>query len=64
MQTLFSAKAAKFWVAAVAAVLVAGLTAYEGVSADGITPQEWITIVVAVIGAISVYVVPNASSEE
>lgn len=63
MSTLFSAKAAKFWVAAVAAILIAGLTAYEGVAADGLNPQEWVTIALAVLGAITVYLVPNAPPE-
>jgi hypothetical protein len=60
VKTLFSTKAAKFWVAAIAAIIVAGLTAAEGVMADGITPQEWLTIIVALAGAASVYLVKNA----
>ncbi len=62
MSTLFSTKAAKFWVAAIAAVLIAGLTAYEGVMADGLTAQEWLTVAVAILGAITVYLVPNATT--
>lgn len=59
MKTLFSSKAAKFWVAAVAAFLIAGLTAYEGVMESGVTTQEWLTIAVALLGAATVYLVPN-----
>jgi hypothetical protein len=59
MKVLFSTQSAKFWVSAVAAVIIAGLTAYEGVMADGVTTQEVLTIVIAVVSAAMVWLVPN-----
>ena len=65
MTTLFSTKAAKFWIAAIAAVVIAGLNAYEVAFSDGVmSTQEWVTIAAAVIGAITVYLVPNATPED
>lgn len=64
MKALFSTQSAKFWVAAVAAIIIAGLSAYEGVMLDGVTAQEWVTIAVAVIGAVAVWFVPNTPPSE
>lgn len=60
MKVLFSRQSAKFWVSAVGAVLIAGLTAFESVMADGVTTQEVLTVVIAVISAAMVWLVPNA----
>lgn len=48
---------AKFIVAAVVAGLIALQTA---LSDDSVTNSEWITIALAVVGALAVYAVPNA----
>ena len=45
--------------AAVVAVLIAGVTAWQAASADGMTSQDWATVVLAVLGAVAVYAVPN-----
>lgn len=42
------------------AVLIAGLTVFGSVFEDGVvTPQEWVTVALAVLGAIGVYFFPN-----
>lgn len=60
MKVLFSTQSAKFWVSAVAAIIIAGLTAYEAVMADGMTPDDWVKVAIAVITATLVWLVPNA----
>ncbi|WP_018352286.1 hypothetical protein [Longispora albida] len=51
---------AKFIVAAT----VAGLTTLASAITDNkVTPQEWVTIALAVVGAIAVYVIPNKTSD-
>lgn len=53
-------KAAKFWVALAVAGLIAALTAAETALGDGyVSTQEWVTMALALLGAIAVYVVPN-----
>lgn len=64
MKVLFSLESAKFWVAAVAAIILAGLTAYEGVAPDGVTIPEWIDVAVAVIGAVAVWFTKNSAPSE
>lgn len=46
-------------VAAVVAILIAGITAWQAASADGMTGQDWATVALAVLGAVGVYAVPN-----
>jgi len=58
LETMFSAQARKFWVAVIAVVL-AGLTQLQSVMADGMTPDKWITVAIAVIGCAAVYVAKN-----
>jgi hypothetical protein len=62
VKTIFSLESAKFWVAAAAAVIIAAIEAYQLSVPDGVTVQEWVTIAVAVIGAVSVWLVPNQSA--
>lgn len=50
-------------IAAVVAVLIAGVTAWQAASADGMTPQDWATVILAVLGAVGVYAVPNSPAE-
>ena len=50
---------AKSILAALVAVLIAGVTAWQAASADGMTPQDWATVILAVLGAVGVYAVPN-----
>lgn len=51
---------AKFAIAA----LAAGLTAVAAAITDGsISPQEWVAIVLAAVGALGVYLVPNSPVE-
>lgn len=50
-------------IAAVVAVLIAGVTAWQAASADGMTPQDWATVILAVLGAVGVYAVPNTPSD-
>lgn len=45
--------------AAVVAILIAGITAWQAASADGMTGQDWATVALAVLGAVGVYAVPN-----
>ena len=59
MKTVFSLESAKFWVAAAAAIVIAAIEAYQIAVPDGVTVQEWVTIAVAVVGALSVWLVPN-----
>lgn len=40
-------------------VLVTGLTAVAAVLSGGITPTEWVTVAIAVTGALSVFAAPN-----
>lgn len=40
-------------------VLVTGLTAVAAVLSGGITPAEWVTVAIAVTGALSVFAAPN-----
>jgi len=50
-------------IAAVVAVLIAGVTAWQATSSDGMTGQDWATVVLAVLGAVAVYAVPNTPAE-
>ena len=48
------------WAKMVVAALLAGAQAAVQVSTDGvISGQEWLTVAIAAIGVVSVYVVPN-----
>lgn len=50
----------KLIVSAVVAVAIAGLTALQSAYGDGVmTAQEWITVGLAVVGALGVWLVPN-----
>lgn len=40
-------------------VLVTGLTAVAAVLSGGITPSEWVTVAIAVVGALSVFTAAN-----
>lgn len=40
-------------------VLVTGLTAVAAVLSGGITSTEWVTVAIAVVGALSVFAAPN-----
>lgn len=47
---------------AIVAALTAGLIAAQTVIADGhVTGSDWITIALAALGALAVYVVPNST---
>lgn len=46
------------------AVAMAVTTTVKAVIADGITADEWTTVVIAAIGAIGVLLVPNAKIKE
>jgi hypothetical protein len=50
-------------VAAIVAVLIAGVTAWQAASADGMTAQDWATVALAVLGAIGVYAIPNVPAD-
>jgi membrane-bound ClpP family serine protease len=43
----------------VAAAVMAGVTAYRAVSGDGVTPSEWVAVVLAVMGAANVWAAAN-----
>lgn len=54
----------KFIVAIVVAVLIAALTAAASALDDNvITTQEWVTIALAALGALAVYLVPNKKKD-
>ena len=54
----------KFVVAVVVAVLIASITALGAALQDNvISAQEWTTIILAALGALTVYVVPNEPSD-
>jgi hypothetical protein len=42
-----------------AAVAMAGVTAYRAVAGDGVLPSEWVTVVIAVFGAVNVWAAVN-----
>lgn len=44
---------------ALAAAVMAGVTAYRAVSGDGVTASEWVAVVLAVMGAINVWASAN-----
>jgi hypothetical protein len=48
---------------AIVAVVTAGLIALAAALTGGVDPTEWITIALAVLGAFTVYLVPNAPPE-
>jgi hypothetical protein len=51
------------WAKTAVAVLLAGAqAAVQVAAADGITPQGWITVLLAALGVVGVYVVPNRPS--
>lgn len=50
----------KTYAKAIVAVLIAGVTAAQAALTDGITGQEWLTVALAVLTAVGVYLVPNA----
>lgn len=50
-------------IAAAVAILIAGITAWQAASADGMTGQDWATVALAVLGAIGVYAIPNTPTE-
>lgn len=55
----------KFYVALALAAAIAGLTAAGSAMGDDvISRQEWITIALAVLGALAVYLVPNDPNTE
>lgn len=54
----FLSEARKFLVALAAAVAVLGT-----VIPNGITSQEWISVILAFLGALGVYLVPNQPSK-
>jgi hypothetical protein len=43
----------------VGAVVMAGVTAYRAVSGDGVTPSEWVAVVLAVMAGINVWAATN-----
>lgn len=45
-----------------AAVVMAGVTAYRVVAGDGVTPSEWVTVVIAVLGTVNVWAAANVPS--
>jgi hypothetical protein len=50
----------KALLAGLIAVLIVGLQAVQAASADGgLDTQDWLTIALAVLGAVGVYFVPN-----
>lgn len=50
---------------ALVAALLAGLTAlYTALSGDGMTDAEWVTVAIAVLTAVSVYLVPNSRASD
>ena len=58
LATLFSAQSRKFWVAVVA-IILAGLTQLQSVMANGMTPDKWVAVAIAVVGAAAVWLSPN-----
>lgn len=42
-----------------AAAVMAGLTAWRAVQSDGVTPSEWVTVTIAVFGAVNVWAAAN-----
>ena len=58
MPTWLTPQAAKFWVGAATAVVVAVLTAL------GDRAPSWLTVLAAVLGALGVYLTPNAAPVE
>lgn len=49
----------KPWAKAAIAIAFAGVVATRAVLTDGITPDEWLQIVLATLTAAGVYLVPN-----
>ena len=59
MKVLFSTQSTKFWVAVVA-IILAGLTQLQSVMANGMTPDKWVAVAIAVLGAAGVWLAKNA----
>lgn len=56
--------AAKAIVAAILGLIIVGMQAWQTAVSDGpVTPQEWVTIVLAVIVGALVYLQPNKQPE-
>jgi hypothetical protein len=49
---------------AIVAVITAGLIALAAALTEGVSSSEWITIILALLGALTVYLVPNAQADQ
>lgn len=52
------AQSKKFWVAVIA-IILAGLTQLQSVMEGGMTPDKWVALAIAVIGAAGVWLAKN-----
>lgn len=53
----------KYWLKAAVALATAGLIALQTALADGMTPNDWVTVGLAVLGAGGVYLARNEPVE-
>jgi hypothetical protein len=58
-ETLTPRAAAKAYVALAVATVVATLTAVQAVQGDGMSTDDWLTVALAALGPIAVWLVPN-----